>query len=237
MFWVLLLGLVSADLDCMAFRWESQSVLVTTLQASPFKASVECLEKALRLHFFEAAYYIATRAVEQDLPIPAELKAQLATQQSQAESLLAKLEGHGKGKVIAPALQWTQSLSTVFVDVQFSHRLDSPGCLALNSHNIDITPDQVTFTGECVKSGEKLTLELVVELAAEVVPEESEYSLTSTGRVQFTLKKQTVEKWEKLGKGKKPPNWHVWWERQKKYEQELEEAEELDLEDLVKFDL
>ena len=106
----------------------------------------------------------------------------------------------------------------VFLDVKFSHRLDSPGCLEVKDPKVAITENSLTFSGNCARSTQRIKLMLDIEFFAEIDVEESSYSFTSVGRLNANLKKKEDAVWNKPVKGKKPQNVHTWWEMKEKYQ-------------------
>ena len=106
----------------------------------------------------------------------------------------------------------------VFLDIKFSHRLDSPGCLEVQNPQVSITKTRLKFSGFCARSTQRIKLDLDLEFFEDVDPDESNYSFTSVGRLNVNLKKDEELAWSRPTKGKKPGNVHMWWEMKEKYQ-------------------
>lgn len=128
--------------------------------------------------------------------------------------------------VLVPAYQWAQSGREVFVSVKFAHKLDAPATL-VNQENID----EVAFGNRSVKvraSKSAKTFELALELLRDINPENSTFSSASVGRATLTLRKSAPHRewWPRLLASKtKPPNQHVWWDKQESFQEEQEDVE------------
>lgn len=74
--------------------------------------------------------------------------------------------------VISPAFRWAQSLSTVYLEVQFSTRLGSPACLDLSEYNYSISEDgeTVSVSAMCTNDKKLLKYELNLKLNDPVMP-------------------------------------------------------------------
>jgi hypothetical protein len=138
------------------------------------------------------------------------------------EKVLQALEGNGsKLQTIAPAFQWAQSPETVFLDIKFSHRFDSPGCLELTDTKVNITETHLKLSALCVYSSHRMKYNLDLELYAAVDPEASSYSFASKGRCSVTLTKNETAAWSLPMKGKKPANLQIWWEMKERFKKEM----------------
>lgn len=128
--------------------------------------------------------------------------------------------------VLAPAYQWAQSGSELYVSVKFAHKFDAPATL-VNKENID----EVSFSNRSVvvrasKSSKRFLLELA--LLRDIDPVNCSWSSASVGRATLTLRKAGPfrEWWPRLLASKtKPPNQHVWWDKQEAFEDERDEVE------------
>ena len=162
-----------------------------------------------------------SQAVDRDIPIDPLIKASAQALKKKLEKLISSLENSSNIQIVSPAYQWAQSPAMLFLDIKFSHRLDSPGCLEVQNSSVQISETKLTFTGNCARSTQRIKLDLDLEFHAEINPEESNYSLTSVGRLNVNLKKKTENIWPKPMKGKKPNNTHIWWEMKEKYEKQV----------------
>lgn len=212
--------------QCPDLTWGSYRKLSEELTEIPVNSLVECVAAAFAHHDYAFASKIAELAIGHGLTFPSEMIIEIQGVKKEVEGLLSALEVQGTSKNISPALQWAQSPDKVYIDVKFSHRLDSPGCLEITEPSTDIQETQLSFLGKCSKSGEKITIELALELFDTILPEESSSSFNSIGRVQFVLKKKGESAWDKLVKGKSQKNHHTWWEMKKEFDSEMEKFED-----------
>lgn len=126
---------------------------------------------------------------------------------------------------IAPAHQWAQSGTEIFISVKFAHKWDAPATL-VNGDDValvDFKERSVTVKAE--KSRKEFLLQL--ELLRDVEPANCTWQSASVGRATLTLRKKEREWWPRLIAAKnKPPNQHVWWDKQETFEDEREAVQE-----------
>ena len=130
---------------------------------------------------------------------------------------------------VTPALQWAQSLDSVFLEIKFAHRHDSPGCLEMSDLNINITNSTFELSAYCVLGDVPIKFELNLEMFKGIDDKNSTYESGSVGRYQITFKKEENEYWKQLTKDgveKTNPNMRMWFEMQAKYEKEIEKFEQ-----------
>lgn len=74
--------------------------------------------------------------------------------------------------VISPAFRWAQSLNTVFLEVKFATRFDSPACLDLSDHQYKISEDgnRILISAMCKNDKKLLHYKLDLGLYDEVMP-------------------------------------------------------------------
>ena len=56
-----------------------------------------------------------------------------------------------KIQIVAPAFQWAQSLSNIYLNVKYSTKLDSPGYLEVTNETVNFTQQGVMLTADVVK--------------------------------------------------------------------------------------
>jgi hypothetical protein len=177
----------------------------------------------MKENWYDAATLLVTQSVEREIPLDPSLKTQALGLKRKLEKFVSAIENSSSVQVVSPAYQWAQSPTKIFLDIKFSHRLDSPGCLEVRDPVVTITDTKLNFYANCARSTQRIRLELDLEYYAEVVPEESNYSFTSVGRLNVNLQKKTDETvWPKPMKGKKPNNVHTWWEMKEKYQKVMD---------------
>lgn len=161
---------------------------------------------------------LVAKAVEQELPLDGSHKITAQAQKRKLEKFISALDNSSNLQVVSPAYQWAQSPSTLYLDIKFSHRLDSPGCLEVSNPEVLLTDTKLSFIANCARSTQRIKLVLEVDFYSEINAEESSYSFTSVGRLNVNLKKREESAWPKPMKGKKPNNVHTWWEMKEKYQ-------------------
>ena len=124
---------------------------------------------------------------------------------------------------MTPAFRWAQSGNQIFLDVKFSHRMDSPGCNDIQDPKVEFSSQGLLVSGNCSISNQRFQAELNLEFFKEIVPEDCTYEKLPLGKIFVTLKKKKEKRaWARLLKGKtKPKNMAVWWEMQEKYDDEI----------------
>jgi len=138
---------------------------------------------------------------------------------------------------VSPAFQWAQSMTHVYLEIKFAHRQDSPGCLELKSHSIEIYKNMFYFKGYCVLGDIPIRFELNLELFQDINKEESTWDFSSVGRFVVTLKKSMGNMyWDRLLKdqNERLQNMKVWFEMRNKFEDELKSYMEEDDEEEFK---
>jgi len=56
-----------------------------------------------------------------------------------------------KVQIAYPAFQWAQSLSNIYLNIKYSHKMDSPGYLEIKNETVNITDNKVYLSGDIVK--------------------------------------------------------------------------------------
>ena len=97
--------------------------------------------------------------------------------------------------IVTPALQWCQSANFIHLNVKFSHKLDAPATLNVESNNVSINLNQLFLEATDKKKIFKLDLELLRDINSSA----STYSMGSVGRMMFSLKKADApSRWPRL---------------------------------------
>ena len=141
-------------------------------------------------------------------------------------------------QIISPAFQWAQSLNDIYIEIKFSHRLDSPGCLELNNLNVTIKNESVNLIGYCILGDVPIKINFYIETFQEIDFENSTHGFYGLiGKYQIKLRKKNSGMfWDKLLKDGSVnfSNMGIWFEMKEKFENETKKFEdEIDKE---KFD-
>ena len=128
---------------------------------------------------------------------------------------------------VIPAVQWAQNMSHIFLEVKFSHRHDSPGCLEVNNLNINITNNSLLLNAECILGDIPIKFELDFNCLNEFDKNMSQYKPGSVGRYQLFIKKKENKYWERLllNENDTPTNLRIWFEMKNKYDDQIKKYE------------
>ena len=128
---------------------------------------------------------------------------------------------------VIPAVQWAQNMSHIFLEVKFSHRHDSPGCLEVNDLNINITNNSLLLNAECILGDIPIKFELDFNCLNEFDKNMSQYKPGSVGRYQLFVKKKENKYWERLllNESDTPTNLRIWFEMKNKYDDQIKKYE------------
>ena len=133
-------------------------------------------------------------------------------------------------QIISPAFKWAQNLNEIFIEIKFSHRFDSPGCIEIKNLKVSILKNSINLIGYCVLSDIPIKINFKIETLYEIDYKNSKHGFYGlVGRYQFTLKKKISNKyWEKLLSKNNPvfTNMGIWFEMKEKYENEIKKFED-----------
>ena len=128
---------------------------------------------------------------------------------------------------VIPAVQWAQNMSDIFLEVKFSHRHDSPGCLEVNNLNITIYNNTIFLSSECVLGEIPIYFELNFTCLFDFDQNMSSFQPGSVGRYQLKIKKKENKYWDRLllDENDTPSNLRVWFEMKNKYDDQIRKYE------------
>ena len=128
---------------------------------------------------------------------------------------------------VIPAVQWAQNMTYIFLEVKFSHRHDSPGCLEVNNLNINITNNSLLLNAECVLGDIPIKFELDFKCLYDFDHNMSSYKPGSVGRYQLFIKKKENKYWDRLllNESDTPTNLRIWFEMKNKYDEQIKKYE------------
>ena len=128
---------------------------------------------------------------------------------------------------VVPAVQWAQNMTHIFLEIKFSHRHDSPGCLEVNDLYINISNNSLLLNAECILGDIPIKFELDFECLYEFDQNMSTYKPGSVGRYQLFIKKKENKYWDRLllNETDTPSNLRVWFEMKNKYDEQIKKYE------------
>lgn len=224
MLWALFLSITvhAADLCAPFIRAASLEEVLVKLETADLPDPSDCLTRLIEANKWESALALSSHYADKNIPLSESLKTKAVESKKKVEKLLQALDHNGaKVQVVSPAFQWAQSPDTVYLDVKFSHRFDSPGCLELGNRYVNITDTHLRLGALCTYSSHRMKYQLEFEFFAPVNSSASAYSFASKGRCSVTLPKNETAAWNLPMKGKKPPNMQIWWEMKERYQKKM----------------
>ena len=224
MLWLLLFHTAAraADLCAPLLRASSLEEVLIKLDTIGLPDPSDCLLRLIEANKWEYATALSSHCVSNNIYLSDALKTKATEKKKKAEKLLQALDHNGaKVQTVSPAFQWAQSPEKVFLDVKFSHRFDSPGCLELASPFVNITETHLHVGAICSYSSHRMKYQLDFEFFAPVNASDCTYSFASKGRCSVTLIKNETAAWNLPMRGKKPSNLQIWWEMKDRHKRAM----------------
>ena len=98
--------------------------------------SLNCIESLLRTSNYKTLETYVKLLNSNGIRFRENLSNIINTLQKKLEDIMNKYKfDENDYQIVSPAFQWAQSLSTIFIEVKFAHRHDSPGCIEINNLN------------------------------------------------------------------------------------------------------
>lgn len=218
-FYLFILSLANAQ--CQVGIQESE---LMQMSLSSELIDEKCIFLALNQGWLDTAYSLILSGTYKNQEFSSDLKSYSRNLKKNLEKITTLAEKKSsKFQTVNPAFQWAQSTTAIFLDIKFSHRLETSACSSIYDLDVKILPDRFLFSAKCIRSGQNVRLLLEYEHYGEIVPEDSKYTQLKSGRVSVEIKKAKEEVWDLPMKGKKPSNMHIWWEVREKYETKVNE--------------
>ena len=196
--------------------------------------SLNCIESLLRTSNYKTLETYVKLLNSNGIRFRENLSNIINTLQKKLEDIMNKYKfDENDYQIVSPAFQWAQSLSTIFIEVKFAHRHDSPGCIEINNLNIEINGNNVRLIAYCISTDIPIKFDLNLNCLYDFDKEKSSFSSGSVGRYQMTLKKKDVKYWERLLFDPKESfsNMKIWYEIKNRYLEELKDYEKIESDD------
>ena len=197
-------------------------------------SSLNCIESLLRTSNYKTLETYVKLLNSNGIRFRENLSNTINSLQKKLEDIMNKYKfDENDYQIVSPAFQWAQSLSTIFIEVKFAHRHDSPGCLEINNLNIEINGNNIRLIAYCISTDIPIKFDLNLNCLFDFDKEKSSFSSGSVGRYQLTLKKKEVKYWERLLFDSKESfaNMKTWYEMRNKYLEELKDYEKIESDD------
>lgn len=210
--------ILSLSRGCPEFPTASSLLAYTS--TSP-ESTNSCALQALYKNWFDSLLTLVESSTFLEVSYTPELKSELTGKKKLIDKLIQKASTWGKISTIPAAFQWAQSPNATYLDIKYSHRIDAPGCSSVNDLKVKIEPFSFYFSGNCLRSNQKVRFLIEFETWAEVDTGLSSFHEGNNGRVSAVLAKRKNQAWELPMKGKKPQNLQIWWEIKDKFQKEM----------------
>ena len=201
--------------------------------------SLNCIESLLRTSNYKTLEKYVKLLNSNGIRFRENLSNTINSLQKKLEEIMNKYKfNENDYQIVSPAFQWAQSLSTIFIEVKFAHRHDSPGCIEINNLNIDINSNNIRLIAYCISTDIPIKFDLNLNCLFDFDKEKSSFSSGSVGRYQLNLKKKEVKYWERLLFDSKESfaNMKTWYEMRNKYLEELKDYEKIENDDDKSFE-
>mmetsp|Transcript_64081 Transcript_64081/g.134725 ORF Transcript_64081/g.134725 Transcript_64081/m.134725 type:complete len:656 (+) Transcript_64081:111-2078(+) len=184
----------------------------------------EVVEKVVLRQWWTLAREIVAKSHVQQVDLSFAIRKAVRTLKDEADELLRTLNPkYGQAQQVAPAFQWAQNDTCIFLSVKYTVRWNAPGALEVTEPNVNMTLNTFNFSGLGKHSNNKYRYFLSLNLFDNIVSEFSQWSAASVGKLSVTLRKKWPRKWPRLIANKKAKigNMHMWMEMQEKLDSAL----------------
>ena len=101
--------------------------------------------------------------------------------------------------IVEPPVQWAQSLSHVYIELSYAHRIGAPGCSNSQDEKIEINEDYISLSVMCQELTTKVNYKLKIMLWDKIDTSKSSHEYQTVGRQHFTLTKlKSPARWRTL---------------------------------------
>ena len=140
-----------------------------------------------------------------------------------------KIKSSSEIQKITPFFKWGQNSTHILINLKYSHREDSPGCLDVTNHILNVEDKKFFFSAEGHQSHRNMIFSLNLNLIKDISG--FKFFHESVGTVLIVLEKKLEEFWdtfclENLGK--------VWWELGNKDKKKKKGKVKKDIEEMEK---
>jgi len=183
------------------------------------------VEKVVMRQWWGLARDIVARSHSQQVDLSFSVRRAVKTLKEEADELLRTLNPkYGQAQQVAPAFQWAQNDTSIFLTIKYTVRWNAPGALEATDINVLMEGNFFNFSGLGKHSNNKYKYVLGLSLFDAIMPQPvSSWSAASVGKLSVTLRKRWARKWPRLLSNKKTKigNMHVWMEHQEKLDTTL----------------
>lgn len=117
------------------------------------------------------------------------------------------------------SFRWAQSLSDLYIEFRFSHRIDTAGCTEIHNLSYSITNTTLNLSGKCLLSGHKILFSSAITFLKPVLNQTAEVNKDLPGWISFKLsKKISPDVWKTIYSGTKPNGMSLWHDMQDSFQ-------------------
>lgn len=186
--------------------------------------SHEVVEKVVLRQWWALARDMVARSHTQKADLSFAVRKAVRTLKDEADELLRTLNPkYGEAQMVAPAFQWAQNDTCIFLTIKYTVRWNAPGALEVTEPSVNLTLSGFNFSGLGKHSNNKYKYSLSLNLFDNIEEDSSSWSAASVGKLSVTLRKRWARKWPRLLANKKTKisNMHVWMEKQEQLDGSL----------------
>ena len=187
-----------------------------------------CIEYLLKTSNYKALEAYVTKLNDEGIKFRETLSNSINSIEKQLKDIYNKYKyTKNEYQKVIPAVQWAQNMTDIFLEVKFSHRHDSPGCLEVNNLNISIYNNTLFLSSDCVLGEIPIFFELNFTCLYDFDKNMSSFEPGSVGRYQLRIKKKESKYWDRLllDENDTPSNLKVWFEMKNKYDEQIRKYE------------
>ena len=183
-----------------------------------------CIEYLLKTSNYNALEVYVTKLNDAGIKFRETLSNSITSIEKQLTDIYNKYKfTKNEYQKVIPAIQWAQNMSERFLEVKFSHRHDSPGCLEVNNLNITIYNNTIFLSSQCVLGDIPIFFEMNFTCLYDFDKNMSSFQPGSVGRYQLRIKKKENKYWDRLllNENDTPSNLRVWFEMKNKDDDQI----------------
>lgn len=121
------------------------------------------------------------------------------------------------------SFRWAQSLTDLYLEFRFSHRIDTAGCSEIHNLSYTITDTTLTLSGKCLLSGHKILFSSKFSFFKPILSSSLEVNKELPGWISFKAKKKdSPDLWKTIYSGQKPSGMSLWHDMQESFQRSID---------------
>lgn len=127
----------SSEEDCLE--------LLSSPEFDPTTLNAKYIGYAMKRGFWKCAKELSNLANSVRIDVRGVFDMESRTIAKEIKEIKSAIESTLPVSIIAPAFQWAQSPTEIFINVKFAHKLDAPATLNVEAETVNITDDNLTL--------------------------------------------------------------------------------------------